>query len=676
MSRRLLCILSALLLHGGASWLPAASLPQPSEPKLAVVISIDGLSWPRLEAYRLWYVAGLKRLLNEGQVETRCRYRHLNTETGPGHSSLSTGAPPRVTGVVANRWFEQDPDGSIREVACAAQPNTAPVPGVPPLFYAETEKEGRLFVFAMKRELDYWQRSGEMGKGIIRLGYGPKGETVVFDSEDAIVLFNQQRGRTKESFPPRGTIPGPGNLRVPTLGDRLLEMRPGSRLVSLSAKDRAAILLAGRDPRHAVYWFDQGTGRFVSSAAYDAEGQPGAKAAAIVSRFNRARAGGVLPSRFGLRWARLPLAAGLTPPAPPVLWTPTVGAYNPFPTPQLLDYQIPSNGLGFDHDLAFDERSYFSSLYLSPFTDELVADLALAFLEDDAYGLGRGSNPDILALSFSAQDVVSHSYGSESEENLDVLRRLDVQLGRLLDAFDRRLPRGSVVLALSADHGFSPIPESEKRWDKSLTGGRLVTGDRTNTGFVDRLNRLVASALCLPNGNRVIHGGEGWNLIYNRPGLPMRTMEGPCGPAGKAVTSADVDATLPRVIGEHFQEEVQAVLVNSERDRWPKDDPAVEFALNDFDAERSGDAFLVPRPYVLMHWDPARGSGHGSHYDYDTHVPLVFWGGPFAPGWSSDDSTPYDLAPTLGTLLGVKLPDAVGASHLPAARTRAPTGRP
>jgi arylsulfatase A-like enzyme len=65
-----------------------------------------------------------------------------------------------------------------------------------------------------------------------------------------------------------------------------------------------------------------------------------------------------------------------------------------------------------------------------------------------------------------------------------------------------------------------------------------------------------------------------------------------------------------------------------------------------------------------MHWDPARGTGHGSHHDYDTHVPLVFWGGAFTPRVVTGDSTPYDVAPTLGALLGVALPDAAGTSRL------------
>jgi arylsulfatase A-like enzyme len=71
-----------------------------------------------------------------------------------------------------------------------------------------------------------------------------------------------------------------------------------------------------------------------------------------------------------------------------------------------------------------------------------------------------------------------------------------------------------------------------------------------------------------------------------------------------------------------------------------------------------------------MHWDPARGSGHGSHYDYDTHVPLIFWGAAFKSAESAEETTPYDLAPTLAQLLGLELPDAVGRSRLPTSPSR------
>lgn len=623
-------------------------------PALTVVLSLDGLSYSRLESYRPWYVSGLKRLLDEGQVETGARYQHLNTETGPGHAALATGAPPRVTGIVANRWIEQNKDGSLRQVSCAQQWATDAVPGQPPLFYREQTRDGRLYVFAQARELELWQASGETGRASVRVGYGPLGETVVFDSDDAIVLFNLRYGRPAEEFAPRTTVTGPGNLRVPTLGDRLVEASPGSRVVALSGKDRTSVFLAGRNPKHVAYWYDQETGRFVSSPVYDAATPAGAAARALVTRFNRERAGAMLPARFGLLWKKLAAPTG----------TPGFGAAAlPEPAPRLWDFQLPTNGLGFDHDLRLSEPGYYTGLYTSPYLDELIADLALETLSDEGLRLGRRDAPDLLLLGFSAQDVVSHSYGNESEENLDTIRRLDLQIGRVLDALARALPAGSYVVALSADHGFAPIPEAEKVRNPGYSGGRLVNSTRAWPNVYERLGRYLADALCLPPGSKPVFGGEGWNLIYNRPAFPLRSVEGRCGPADRLVTTADLDAALPAAAATLFGEELETVLLVSQRERWPAEGAAA-FARNDLDLERSGDAFLVPRPGVLMHWDPARGSHHGTHHEYDTHVPLVLWGRPFATGRRERAVTPYDLAPTLADLLGFTLPEATGRSLL------------
>lgn len=556
--------------------LGAAAAPEPPRRlKLAVIVSVDGLPWTRLERYRPWYVAGLKRLLDEGLVERAARYAHLNTETGPGHAALGTGAPPRVTGIVANRWFQEDA-GSMRFFYCTDQ---AP-PGAP-----------------------------------------------------------------KDS---REVIPGPANLRVPTLGDDLVKARPGSRVVAVSGKDRGAIFLAGHDPSHVVYWYDHATGRFVTSAAYDTRSEPGSVGAKIVTKFDDSKAGGMVPGRFGLTWRKLPAQP---PKSDRPLPAPAVGIEN---------FQVPVNGLGFDHDMSKHPQGYWEGIYTSPFLDELTMDLVLAFLEDSGFELGHRDEPDLLCLSLSSHDVVSHNYGNESEENLDTLRRLDVQLGRLLDALERNYPKGTVVLALSSDHGFTPIPEVAKKSDRTFTGGRLVFGRDSMNPFLDRLNRRMDEILCLDDSARPLFATEGWSVFYDRPKLPMKTVEGPCGAAGRSVGAREIDGVLPRAVAELFREEVSEVLLISQRASWKKDDPAVPFAENDLDLERSGDAILVPRPNVLMHWDPGRGSGHGSHHETDIHVPLVFWGGGLSAGVSNEPVTPYDLAPTLGKLLGVPVPDAVG----------------
>jgi Type I phosphodiesterase / nucleotide pyrophosphatase len=574
MTRRLVAVFVSAF---SAPALLAGPSPSPlPKPKLAVVISVDGLSWARLESYRPLYTAGFKRLLDEGFVERDARYQHLNTETGPGHASLGTGAPPRVTGIVLNSWFEHGPGGTLQNVYCT-------------------------------------------------------------DQKDVV------SGRV---------VAGPGNLRVPTLGDRLVESVKGARVVSVSAKDRGAIFLAGKNPAHAVYWYDGETGRFQTSAAY----RPPAEAAAIVKAFNGTRAGGALPARFGLVWEKLPEPA----PAP--------GA-KPYPTAVPLNviarFQVPTHGLGFGHDLSTYGRvpaggpyGYFGGIYRSPLIDELTADLALAFLNDPGYALGRRDVPDLLAISFSGHDPVAHDYGDESEESRDALRRLDLQIGRVLDALETNYPKGTVLVALSADHGFPMMPEVAKALDKTAAGGRLETGRDTLHNDRERLNRLLDDALCLDRSAKVVGAMDGWNLFYSRAAFPYRTVVGACGPAGAPVTAADVDRVLPKVVQHVWAEEVEDVLLVSQQTGWPETQ-AAGFARNDFDRERSGDAFVIPRWGVMSSYNPGRGAMHGTQYEYDIHVPLVFWGAVKA-GASDAATTPYDLAPTVGGWLGVALPDAVG----------------
>ena len=571
---------SLVLLLGLASPAVAAGprpTPPAQTPSLAVIVVVDGLSWARFEQDRPLYVAGFKRLLDEGLVAANSRYRHINTETGPGHASLATGAPPRVHGIVVNQWLEEGSDGTQRSVYCAAQP-------APP--------------------------------------------------------------------PARGTLPGPANLRADTLGDRLVATWPGARVVTVSGKDRAAIFLAGRDPRHIATWFDSHSGRFTTSAAYGAGTPAQAAGRAVIEDFNRAECGSRLGERLGTVWARLLLPVAM----PPGPWA--------VPAERLADYQIPVHGLLFPHDLAANRNRYFYGVYTSPLVDELTADLAVAAVNDPGLQLGRRSSPDLLAVSFSAQDLVSHNYGPESEENLDVLRRLDLLVGRLLDALDARIGRTRYVLAFSADHGFSPIPEYRKRIDPGFRGGRLVDGPRVAVGFVQRLNRLLDDRLGLDPASRPVAAVEGWALYYTRP-LPQRTAAGQHGPAGRPVGIGEVDAALPAALSTLFAEELAGVDLASQADSWPENDPMTEFVRNDFDPARSGDATLIPKPGVLMHWDPGRGTGHGSPYEPDTHVPLIFLGGPFAPGRIEADTTPYDLAPTLAAELAVTMPAATGRSLVP-----------
>ncbi len=59
--------------------------------------------------------------------------------------------------------------------------------------YLEVNKDGRLYVFTSPDRKAAFEKSGELGKGIIKIGYGQNGETVVFDSEEAVVEYESRR---------------------------------------------------------------------------------------------------------------------------------------------------------------------------------------------------------------------------------------------------------------------------------------------------------------------------------------------------------------------------------------------------------------------------------------------------------------------------------------------------
>lgn len=527
--------------------------------RLAVILAVDGLSWERLSSLRPWFTAGLKRLLDEGAVATQCRYGHLNTETGPGHASLSTGTPPRVHGIALNQWYLPSPDGrSMETIYCASQP----LPGEP------------------------------------------------------------------ENSPK--TAPGAGRLRVATLGDRLAMRDPASKVVSLSNKDRSAILLAGRDPRHAVYWYSSKTGTYVTSTAFDTSSPEGVATARVVDRFNADKAGAKLATHVGTTWSRLPAPA-----------SPPAHGYES----GLEAFQDAIVGPVFPHDLKAAKRPLPSALLWTSFSDSLLAELALDLLADDGLALGRDETPDVLAVSFSAYDYASHYYGPESVEELEVLRSLDLSIGRLLDDLAARFGKDGVLVALSADHGFLPLPEATKRADPSAPALRV-----RDVTILAQLNAAVNAELSRKGGTPLVYRFEACSVWLDRAALAVRG-------------APDADRVLGIVKRELAGRWKDVILRTFDIDGALAVKSGDEVATRVWNARvpgRCGDLFAVPRYGVLVDPYDGKGSSHGTPWEYDTHVPLIFWGGGVGPRELTAPSTPYDLAPTMAAWLGLELPDATG----------------
>ncbi|MEY4673331.1 MAG: hypothetical protein RL148_1115 [Planctomycetota bacterium] len=98
-------------------------------PRLVVMVSVDQLaSWVLESALPHLGPHGFRRLMLEGTWFRDCTYAHACSETGPGHATLSTGAPASLHGIVKNQWF--DP-ATGKKVYCSDDPEALALDDIP-----------------------------------------------------------------------------------------------------------------------------------------------------------------------------------------------------------------------------------------------------------------------------------------------------------------------------------------------------------------------------------------------------------------------------------------------------------------------------------------------------------------------------------------------------------------
>ena len=401
------------------------------------------------------------------------------------------------------------------------------------------------------------------------------------------------------------------NLLIPTLADELRSQKPGARVVSVSMKARSAISLAGH-AGDAVVWFDDPSGSWATSSAF---------ASGPVNAVKEFVERNPYEKDLGRVWTLSGSPGSYLKPDAGVGERPPAGWNGLFPHP------INGRAGGID-------TQFFNLWQASPLADAYLGRLAASLV--DSFSLGQRQTTDYLGVSFSVLDDVGHAFGPESREVEDVLRQLDVTLGTLIGHLDAKVGRANYVLALSADHGVAPIPIPPK-------GGRLVTED-----LRERIEDALVSAWGpLQKGTYV----ESVNFtdVYFAGGVFDRLR------ADTQLLSM-VIRSLEGIPG------VARVLRTDQLSETSKD-PMIRMAALSYMSGRSGDLMVVPKEYWFLGGrNVAAGTTHGTPHDYDTHVPVILFGGAVKSARSSANVTPADIAPTLGSLAGVRLPQAEGHS--------------
>lgn len=402
-------------------------------------------------------------------------------------------------------------------------------------------------------------------------------------------------------------------MLMPAFAEELKFQAGGAtRVVTFSLKARAALMLAGHKA-DAATWFDDAAGAWETSTGYGA--------ASFVEEYAKAH-----PAKedYGKTWA-------LSLPEDRYFYDrQAVGAEAPGGWGLSLPHALRGKAAGAEPDSAF-----YAEWHTSPYADTALTKLAETAI--DSLGLGKGGGTDYLGVSYSPPDAAGHLYGPRSWEIQDILIRLDRDLAALFAHLDRSVGRGNYVVALSADHGVAPTPE-----DIQSTG--VDAGILRLTEVQERIERVLGS-FDYPHAPvaRITS-----NDIYFAAGVYERLKADP-----KAMA-----AVLEAIKGTPGVEAVYRA--EDLADRPATHNPLRDAAATSYFAGRSGDLSIVPRAYWFVdHAGEPRAGGHGaSHgtpWNYDQHVPVLFMGFGIKPGQYFDAITPADIAPTLATLCGVTL---------------------
>ena len=399
----------------------------------------------------------------------------------------------------------------------------------------------------------------------------------------------------------RGDGASPFRFRGTTLSDWMRYADPRSRALSVSRKDRGAILPLGRAKGEAYWYASNGT---FTTSDYYADTLP-----TWVQQFNARR----LPQSYaGRQWELLlPVAA--------------------YAEPDTVAVESGGTDFVFPHPFPTDPELSAAAFGNYPMMDDITLQLALHGLAARELGANPG-RIDLLAISLSTTDAVGHRYGPDSRELHDQVVRLDRYLGVFLDSLYRLRDSSSIVIALTSDHGVAPSPDPTiKSRYRSAPGGVADLLPAVRARYQGLRAAGVDSSAYLWDDGFLVLEPEGFARARVNRDSVARAFVG-------MVTRIDGVARADLMADLSAKDTTKDVTAR----RW----------LHMFPADLPVAVTVTLKPF----WYRYAGltATHGSPYDYDAHVPVIFYGPTVKPGRYGEFSRVVDIAPTLAAIIGVR----------------------
>lgn len=473
--------------------------------------------------------------------------------------------------------------------------------------------------------LDYLSTQAAPGFATIATGATPSAHGITSDTW--FHPFNDQMIFSVQD-PTAGAVGGsfetglysPVNLLSSTFADELQMASCGaSKVYGIGIKEMGAIITAGH-AADGAFWYDDRTGTWMSSNYY----------------------GDSLPV-----WL-MDLNAMLLP-----------GQYMNQPWQPLMD---PMRYPGCQADTNIHERGFegqtwfpydlkkmstkgtllkatrdYSVLRETPFADEFTTELAFRLIENEQ--LGQDDITDYLAITYSATDYIGHRFGPSSVEAADALVRLDKNIGQLLDRIDKSLGKRNVLVYFVSAHGVSEIPA-------------VLEESRIPSGYF----RVNQSLQLLRSYLNAVYGQGDWvkgffdNQIFLNRGLIDDAK----------LSLEDIQKKVAR-----FMVQFSGIAAAVPTSAFEMSDFAGGLLLkmnNNYSQQRSGDVMIALNPGWVEKTDNV--TGHNSPYEYDSHVPLIWFGWTASRSSVTRSVTTRDIAVTLSVLCRIPLPNAASGDPL------------
>lgn len=410
----------------------------------------------------------------------------------------------------------------------------------------------------------------------------------------------------------------PDLLLVNTIGDELkLSNYSKSKVIGIALKDRAAVLSAGH-LANAAYWYDDNTGKFITSSYY-MDSLP-----AWVNNFNNKKLADTYLERT---WAPLLPLNEYTESLPD-----SNNYERGYPNKQTA---FPYNFIEISKKNKTDKN--YAMLRPSPYGNTLTSDFAVNTIINE--NLGKGDYTDFIAISFSSTDNIGHLFGNTSVEIEDTYLRLDKEIAHFLQFIDDYLKKENVLVFLTADHGSSyPI--------------KYLTESKTPAGVFKQFYHLSL----LKTYMNAMYGEGDWIKYYGEQQIYLNRnlIE------DSKLSLADVQTRVAQFVIQIAGVSNVITSTNLQSTYYPEG--IFQKMQNSFNQKRSGDIMINLDPG----WVEESGSSadHNTSYSYDTHVPLIWYGWKISRKTVLAPVTITDIAPTISMFLNIDLPNGSNGNPL------------